>query len=71
MRGGNKEGRESGREGGEERMGLAGLEMGIFGKVETGDPVFEIIVWFLWRFVFSWDRDGFMVSDVWVNVLEG
>jgi len=46
MRGGNKEGRESGREGGEERMGLAGLEMGIFGKVETGDPVFEVIVRF-------------------------
>ena len=44
MRGGNKEGQESGREGGEERSGLAGLEMGIFGKVETGDPAIEIVV---------------------------
>lgn len=70
MRGGNKEGQESGREGGEERMGLAGLEMGIFGKVETGDPVFEITVWFSWGFVFSWDRDMFMASEMWVHVQE-
>lgn len=69
MRGGIKEGRESVREGGEERSGLAGWELGFLAD-ESGDPVFGTIVWFLWRFALLWDRDGFMVSEMWVHVQE-